>query len=122
MNRDEFFGILHELAEKTRQELESSFTESNVLAIRQLVKEFLVDCELPNEFTASSFADIVTTLRENERAWSRKLGEIIIIVEDKMRVGDKTEAIDTLGRYVDQCPWLSLREIAKIEQENFRRD
>lgn len=120
-DRDRLFGILHSLAEKSRSELESGFTETHVLAVRELVTKFLAGCELPAEFTATSFADAVYELRANERAWSQRLGDTIITAEDKLQVGDEDGAIAILDDYAEQCPWLSLREIAEIEKENFRR-
>ena len=120
-DRDRLFGILHSLAEKSESELENGFTEPNVLAVRELVTQFLVGYELPAEFTAASFAEVVYKLRANERAWSQRLGDTIIAAEDKLQVGDKDGALIVLDGYAKQCPWLSLKEIAEIEKENFRR-
>ncbi len=119
-DREKWFGIFHSLAEMDRDQLEESFTEDNVHAVSDLVAHFLVGCELPSDLTAAPFADFVYELRENERAWSRQLGETIIAAEDKLQANDMAGAVAILDDYITLCPWAPYRETAETEKENFK--
>lgn len=113
-------GLLHDLAELDRDELESRFNAGLFTKVQELVRRCVKGGEVPSSLDKAEFVDWVYALRSNEREWSRHLGDVILAVEEKSALGDTPSAIADMESFISGCPWLPFSEIAHVEMRRLK--
>lgn len=85
--------------------------------LQAFVQEQLVRVELPSIDTPESFAETVKMLADNKRAWSQRLGTLILDQVDSKTPEERAGAAELLREFSMTCPWKFLRQSAasKIE-------
>ncbi|HSC81173.1 MAG TPA: hypothetical protein VLC08_12520 [Chitinolyticbacter sp.] len=115
---DNLVGKWHDFADQPAQVIHGQFTE-NGIRLTNLVVLKLLGQTGENEFTsADQFTKFVIELRQNERAWSSRLGEILINANSLVSSGDTSSARKVFDEFEVTCPWLSFVSIARTQREN----
>jgi len=117
--RDQMFGKLHQLAALEYSELKEQYSADNINFLYSLVSEFWLTRAASKDLTPEEFAELIMTLREEEKEWSRKLGQMLIAVEDLSEDGNTDKIEEYFDYFINKCPCVSLVSLAKIEKNNY---
>jgi len=103
---------LHELATLGDEELEALYGEE----LKTWLTEF-VDAELPGSpapplNSSKELAQAIDQLARNKRAWSQRLGSLVIDLSDCSTPEAERETSEALKEFIHQCPWKYLRDSA----------
>lgn len=98
-------------------DLQIQHRENLVSWLQLFVQEQLVGVELPSIDTPESFAETVKMLADNKRAWSQRLGTLVLDQVDSETSEERAGAAELLREFSMTCPWKFLRQSAanKIE-------
>lgn len=55
-------------------------------------------------------------LRQNERLWSRRLGEVLLQSNSFLTKNDFNNAQNILEEFESKCPWPNFRDIARSQR------
>ena len=116
---DQMFGQLHKLAELEVSQLEKQCTLDNIEFVKELLKNYWIAREIKKAINPAEFAELIFDLRSEEKEWSNKLASMLIAVEDCSKEGDTEKINEYFNFYLENCPCLSLTDIAKIERSNY---
>lgn len=91
--------------------------EDLVSWLNAFVQDQLIGVELPAIDSPESFAEAIKMLADNKRAWSRRLGMLILDQVDSQSPEERAEAGEQLREFSATCPWqfLRLSAASKIE-------
>lgn len=115
---DKLMGRWHEFAEQPSEVIERQFTRRSQMLVRRVLREGLGYAEVGKFPSAAEFAKYVVELRENERSWSRRLGDVILQAQGQLESGDIVAAKTTFEGFETTCPWRFFVEIAKTQRGN----
>lgn len=115
---DDLMGRWHDFADQPPPELEKGFSESSRSLVYEVLNQALGATHVESFDTPRQFAAYVLELRSNERAWSRRLGEVILEAQDHLDRGDRLAAEKAFESFESDCPWRVFAEIAKTQREN----
>lgn len=118
---DKLMGNWHDLAEQSVEVIERQFTRRNQMLVRRVLRELLGYTDVDKFQSAVEFAKYVVELRESERAWSRRLGQIILQAQEQQEKGDIMAARKTLEDFEAICPWRTFAGIANTQRQNTLR-
>ncbi|MBT2336533.1 hypothetical protein J7E49_21800 [Variovorax paradoxus] len=93
-------------------DLKSCHGEELMAWLREFVRDQLVGIELPAIDTPENFAEAIKALADNKRAWSQRLGNLVLDLVDSQNSSEKEEATDQLRKFSETCPWQFLRQSA----------
>lgn len=118
---DELFGRWHAFAGQSREEIAAQFGDESLLLFAEVLTRCMSDTSHGGEPFASAdeFAQYVIELRDNEKAWSRHLGEVLLKAQQQFEDGHTEDAREVLRRFRAACPWRGFAEIAGVKLENF---
>ena len=117
---EELIARWHSLAGQDKIAIACAFGDESLALLKAMLEQALNNSDdLPATMDADEFAEIVFDLRENERAWSRRLGDTIINADDLDRQGERNKAILSLEEFGRICPWRFFAEIAVVEQGRY---
>jgi hypothetical protein len=121
---DELIGRWHELADHANDNDNgmAHFNQSNKALVAEVRKICLGDTEDVDFNLAQDFLQYVIELRQNEKSWSRRLGEVMIRAQDQLDAGNPTGARTTFDEFETQCPWINFLEIAKDQRHCMQLD
>jgi hypothetical protein len=115
---DELIEKWHMFAGQPMDVIAGRFDSEGTALVAQVVQECLRQPIAAEFDSAAEFAEYVVDLRGNERAWSRRLGEVILQAQDLLNMGRDSEAKKTLSDFCAECPWRFFAEIASTQLEN----
>ena len=98
-------------------DLKARHDEDLVSWLNVFVQDQLIGVALPSIDTPESFAEAIKMLADNKRAWSRRLGMLILDQVDSQSPEERAAAGEQLREFSATCPWQFLRLSAagKIE-------
>lgn len=102
-----------ELARLDEEELRAQHSGEVVEWLSMFVSEELVDVALPAFDSPDQFVDAVRRLSENKRAWSQRLGSLVIDLIDSEGPEQEAAALKRLKEFAEQSPWKFLRKSAE---------
>jgi hypothetical protein len=109
---DKLMGRWHDFAEQPIEVIEREFTRSSRMLLGRVLREALGYAEAGKFPSAAEFAKYVVELRENERNWSRRLGDVILQAQGQLEGGDIVAAKKTFEEFETTCPWRFFVDIA----------
>lgn len=118
-NEADLFDFLDKLAELDKEALQKHHSAKNVAILRKLANGLNDKMVVPDDVTASVFADLIYQLRKIKRTWSRKLGDIIIMASENKAQGDLNGAVLILEKFVKECSSSFYRNIAITQIHNY---
>lgn len=118
--QDELIGWLQGLRGLSESELLVAASPEALAKLQRLVATCIEGGTLPADPTPEEFADIVATLRENERQWSQFLGTALLQAEDAIPAKGREVAAAAMDLFAENCPWLLLREVARAQAASYR--
>ena len=118
---DRLVQELHDLAELPSDQLVKRYDVGRCRWLGDLVRLCVPTQCVPTDLTPEEFALWIADLRENERAWNRRLGTLLLEVESDTKSGARTNALDRVRGFLKDCPWVPLKEIAQTELERLGR-
>lgn len=100
----------HELASLSKAELEARYSEELKAWLIEFVSSELPGSSPPPVNSSDELADAIDKLARNKRAWSQRLGSLVIELHDSQTPEAQEQASAALSEFVQQCPWKYLRE------------
>jgi hypothetical protein len=95
---------------------DAHFNDANMKLVNKIHQLCLADDDLEKFESAVSFAEHVVDLRKNEKAWSRRLGDVMIRAQDLLDSNEKSSARKIFDEFQNQCPWTQFREHAENQR------
>jgi len=98
-------------------ELRVRHDENLVSWLKAFAQAQLVGVELPSIDTPERFSEAIQMLADNKRAWSQRLGMLVLDQVDSHSPEQRLTASEQLREFSETCPWNFLRQSAasKIE-------
>jgi len=117
MNSESSIEQFRSVAALSLAELNVQYGEDLMSWLTMFVQDQLIGVELPPINTPESFAEAVKMLANNKRAWSQRLGTLVIDQVDSQSSEERAAADEQLREFSATCPWKFLRQSAanKIE-------
>jgi hypothetical protein len=119
-DRSDQFEWFHALA-KT---IEAGTLSVSAVALTREVAEFVAQhlpgYAFPLTSTDVEFIEAVRTLRENEKAWNRRLMQTLIEADDQAKAGSTQIAAESLRNFAANCPWALFAEVATNQARHFQ--
>ena len=117
---DELIDRWHAFSAQPKHEIAAQFDEKARTLFAEISEKGLGDANASAIHFASAdeFAASVLDLRSNEKAWTNRLGNVLLKAQNRVDSGDVTGAKEILINFRDTCPWHFLREVAYTEFEN----
>jgi hypothetical protein len=112
MNTNSPIEEFRSVAALSLEDLKSRHGEDLMSWLREFTLDQLVDIELPAIDTPENFAGAIKALADNKRAWSQRLGNLVLDLVDSQSPSEKEEAIEQLRTFSETCPWQFLRQSA----------
>ena len=103
----------HGLAARGQEELEILYSQELTNWLVEFVGAELPGSQPPPVNSPKEFADALHELGRNKRAWSQRLGSLVIELSDSQAAEQKEQALERLNEFIQQCPWRFLRESAR---------
>lgn len=103
---------LHELAALGATELEALYSEELKTWLTEFVSAELPGTAVPPVNSSKELAEAIDQLARNKRAWSQRLGSIVLELSDARAHEAAEQASADLREFIQQCPWAYLRESA----------
>lgn len=103
---------LHELATLEEVDLEAQYGEALKIWLTEFITAELPGSPAPPVSTPKEFAKAIDHLARNKRAWSQRLGSMVIELSDCETSETEMEATARLKQFIQQCPWKYLRDSA----------
>lgn len=116
-DRDSLTEWFHALADQPHGELLRLASPKAIAKFRAHVARSTPGHPLPDELSASEFAEAVVEFRRNESAWNRATMAAMIKADDMFKTGRTTEAAASLEAFANSCPWALFKEAA-LNQAN----
>ena len=116
---DKLFGRLHDLADLDVIQLQANCNKENLKFVHELVTKYWRGRSVPMQLSTQEFSDLVYSLRNEEKEWSKKLGAMLIASEDRISEGNKEKVVEYFEYFLEHCPCKALSSIAEIEKDNF---
>lgn len=113
---DALIGRWHNLADLVAGSNEDHFSDANEALVAEIRLKCLADKDMDKFESSKVFTQYVTELRRNEKAWSRRLGEVILLAQDLVDSGDKIGAGSTFEKFEASCPWVNFVDISKDQK------
>jgi hypothetical protein len=117
MNSELSIERFHSIATLSLADLSVRHGQDLVSWLKAFVQAQLIDIELPSIDTPESFFEAMKMLSENKRAWSQRLGALVIDQVDSDSPEDRAAASDQLHEFSQTCPWKFLRQSAASKTE-----
>lgn len=103
---------LHELASMDEASLATLHDEGWTQWLIQFITLELPGTPTPSLNSAEDFVQCIGQLAGNKRAWSQRLGSLVIQQSDATTPEAEREAAAALKDFAASCPWKYLRESA----------
>jgi hypothetical protein len=103
---------LHELAALGAAELEARYGDGLKAWLTEFVSTELPGTPAPPLGSWEEVAEAVDHLARNKRAWSQRLGSIVIELSDSQTPEAEEQASAKLREFIQQCPWKYLCDSA----------
>jgi len=100
------------LAALDRSELAKLYSPDVETWLKTFINVHLPGHGSPSSLTPDTFADLLHNFRDNKRAWSQTLGDLITRLADNLSEDERQEAMRKLEDFIRECPWPFLRESA----------
>lgn len=111
-------GEWHALTDQEPELIESRFMSDGTVLLERVVSEAM-GSSFTGEFSSpSEFAQYVIDLRDNERAWSRQLGNVILAAQSWLDHGNREAAKGVFSEFEANCPWKMFVDIARTQRLN----
>jgi hypothetical protein len=114
---DILIGLWHEMTDQGPEAIEGRFASDGMALLERVLSQEM-GASAGDFPSASDFARYVLDLRENERAWSRQLGSVILAAQSWLDSGDTVAAERVFQEFEANCPWKMFVEIARTQREN----
>lgn len=114
--RKELFGLLDDLGARDRGDLYLVFATQDESVVEDLKTDLLDENNTLSSDTPEEFADLIYELREQKRNWSRRLGKLLIVVEQLTSRNEKQLAVKEIDDFISACTAPFYREIAANEK------
>ncbi len=115
------FNLLDELAPFSPEELQAELTDHRMELLRQ-VSIMLLNINLDEIKTSkNSWYDVIQSLRETNRNWSRRMMSIIIESSDIAKKTGKDEAIKLLNNFIQNCSAPFFKNVAQGQIDTLER-
>jgi hypothetical protein len=106
----------HVLADLLSDKNPQHFNAQNLALVRQIHDACLIDSHLDEIKSGEEFINYALDLRRNEKAWSRRLGDVMIRAQDFAEANEKMKATSAFDEFVAECPWAQFIEHAKNQR------
>lgn len=113
---DVLIGRWHNLADLVTGSSEDHLSDANEALVTEIRLKCLADKEIDKFESSKEFTEYVTELHRNEKAWSRRLGEVILLAQDLADSGDKKGAARTFDKFEASCPWMNFVDISQNQK------
>jgi hypothetical protein len=100
------------LASLDRSELEKLYDADIEIWLRSFINVQLPGHGSPSPLSPDTFVDLLHNLRDNKRAWSQTLGDLILRLADTSSDEERQDAMRKLEDFIRDCPWTFLQESA----------
>ncbi|MFT3961921.1 hypothetical protein [Propionivibrio sp.] len=115
---DVLIGEWHELADQRPEVIEGRFASDGKALLEQVLSNAMGSTPFWEFSSPSEFAQYVINLRENEKAWSRHLGEVILASQSLLDQGNPDAAEKIFDEFEAKCPWQMFVDIARTQRAN----
>jgi len=102
----------HGLAASSQEDLAALYSPELANWLIEFVSIELPGSQPPPVSSPKEFVDALHRLGSNKRAWSQRLGSLVIELSDSQTVEQKKQASAQLNEFIQNCPWKFLRESA----------
>jgi len=103
---------LHELSALGLAELEGRYGENLKAWLLDFVSTELPGSPMPPVGSSKDLSEAINQLARNKRAWSQRLGSLVIEQSDSQTPAAEEQASAGLKEFIQQCPWKYLRDSA----------
>jgi len=117
-NLDLLIGEWHRFADQSRETIESQFASDGRELLERVITVAMGEVPTGDFSTSTEFAEYVLDLRDNEKAWSRRLGDVILLAQNCLEANDKEAARNTFDEFELNCPWKMFVDIARTQRLN----
>lgn len=104
---------LHQLAALSQDDLEAAYSKELAEWLIKIVNSELAGHEPPSVNSPKEFADVLHVLGSNKRAWSQRLGAILVELIESQTIEQTKESTERLNQFILSCPWKFLCESAR---------
>lgn len=118
---DRLIGLWHEMADQRPEAIEARFASDGKVLLKRVLSKVMGDVSSSEFSSPAEFAQYVIDLRENEKAWSRHLGEVILAAQSWLDRGNLKAARAVFDDFEAKCPWKVFVDIAKTQRLNTLR-
>lgn len=117
-NLDSLIGEWHEFAGQQPEVIAGRFASGGKALLERVLGD-VMGSALSTEFSSPvEFAQYVIDLRENEKAWSRHLGEVILAAQSWLDQGNPEVARTVFDDFEAKCPWKVFVDIVRTQRLN----
>lgn len=103
----------HQLAVRTQEDQKALYSQELANWLIEFISVELPGSKPPLVNSPKAFADALHILGRNKRAWSQRLGSLLIELSDSQITEQKEQASSRLDEFIQECPWRFLRESAR---------
>jgi hypothetical protein len=103
---------LHELAALGETELEARYRDGLELWLTEFVNKELPETTAPPVGSSKEAVEAIVQLARDRKAWSQRLGSIVIELSDCRTQEAKEQASAKLLDFIQQCPWKQCQRMA----------
>ncbi|MBV8620793.1 MAG: hypothetical protein JOY84_18150 [Curvibacter sp.] len=112
-DRNDFVVWLDSFDEEFPQNVDSMDFRLKNDRLRELLAQCLRgDYSVGADLSAMEFLKYIKQLKESHKAWAQELGRVLFVVDNFKKMSKKTEAIECLERFLENCRWIDFCRIA----------
>lgn len=115
---DELMGRWHRLSEQSRESVAAMYNDEGRFLLESLRLQALGEKEPACFASAEEFAEYVVGLRANEKAWSNRLGQVLLQSDELVTQKRPQEAQQVFRDFIEECPWRPFWKIAETQLKN----
>lgn len=118
--RDSLTDWFHALSGQSHDQLLKLASPETIAKFRLHATRSVPSHPLPDDLSASAFAEAVAEIRQNERAWNQATMAALAEADDLFNAGDSDKAVTALEAFAACCPWVLFQEVALDQASHYR--